>query len=200
MDTTFILEQTLKQFLLDKIVRTRPTAVILQPNYTAYSDVPHLATEASGRQACTLSSGGDYLEFTLAQPANALELRYSIPDSQKGGGLQTTLQLSATTMTGQPLPVMVQRHMNLSPREAQEEAERVNVDSGDAVLFLTSAYSWFYGVYPFTNIPSQGKAHHFYDEVCVVWTWLCSVGHQPSNDHQLIAVSCLCHNFKRALV
>jgi hypothetical protein len=32
-------------------------------------------------------------------------------------------------------------------------------------LTLTNAYSWFYGGYPFTNDPSQGKAHHFYDEV-----------------------------------
>jgi hypothetical protein len=32
-------------------------------------------------------------------------------------------------------------------------------------LTLTNAYSWFYGGYPFSNDPSQGKAHHFYDEV-----------------------------------
>lgn len=31
-----------------------PSAVIIGPNYTAYSDPFSLATEASGRQACTL--------------------------------------------------------------------------------------------------------------------------------------------------
>ena len=29
---------------------------------------------------------------------------------------------------------------------------------------LTNAYSWYYGSYPFTNTPSDGNAHHFYDE------------------------------------
>ncbi|WP_344861074.1 glycosyl hydrolase family 28-related protein [Amycolatopsis ultiminotia] len=31
-------------------------------------------------------------------------------------------------------------------------------------LDLTSRYSWYYGSYPFTNDPAQGKGHHFYDE------------------------------------
>lgn len=30
---------------------------------------------------------------------------------------------------------------------------------------LTSAHSWVYGDYPFTNVPSQGSPHRFYDEV-----------------------------------
>ncbi|MFE0464909.1 glycosyl hydrolase family 28-related protein [Kitasatospora sp. NPDC058965] len=29
---------------------------------------------------------------------------------------------------------------------------------------LTNAYSWYYGTYPFTNTPSSGNPHHFYDE------------------------------------
>ena len=35
---------------------------------------------------------------------------------------------------------------------------------------LTNAYSWYYGTYPFTNTPSDGKAHHFYDEVHRLFT------------------------------
>ncbi|MDI5963415.1 choice-of-anchor D domain-containing protein [Streptantibioticus silvisoli] len=30
---------------------------------------------------------------------------------------------------------------------------------------LTNAYSWYYGSYPFTNTPSSGTQHHFFDEV-----------------------------------
>jgi parallel beta-helix repeat protein len=30
---------------------------------------------------------------------------------------------------------------------------------------LTNAYSWYYGGYPFTNTPSSGNPHHFFDEV-----------------------------------
>lgn len=33
-----------------------------------------------------------------------------------------------------------------------------------ATVTVTSAYSWFYGAYPFTNNPAGGKAHHFYNE------------------------------------
>ena len=31
-------------------------------------------------------------------------------------------------------------------------------------LTLTNAYSWYYGAYPFTNTPSDGTPHHFFDE------------------------------------
>ncbi len=32
-------------------------------------------------------------------------------------------------------------------------------------LTLTSAFSWVYGAFPFSNTPGQGSAHHFFDEV-----------------------------------
>ncbi|MBN9389717.1 MAG: right-handed parallel beta-helix repeat-containing protein [Chloroflexi bacterium] len=32
-------------------------------------------------------------------------------------------------------------------------------------LVLTSKYGWFYGTYPFVNVPAAGTPHHFYDEV-----------------------------------
>ncbi|HEV2633612.1 MAG TPA: choice-of-anchor D domain-containing protein [Actinocrinis sp.] len=32
-------------------------------------------------------------------------------------------------------------------------------------LTLTNAYSWYYSSYPFSNSPSGGNPHHFYDEV-----------------------------------
>jgi alpha-1,3-glucanase-like protein/F5/8 type C domain-containing protein/HYDIN/CFA65/VesB family protein len=35
----------------------------------------------------------------------------------------------------------------------------------DQSLTLTNKYSWFYGNYPFTNDPADGKGHHFYDDV-----------------------------------
>ena len=31
-------------------------------------------------------------------------------------------------------------------------------------LSVTSHYSWAYGGYPYTKNPSDGNAHHFYDE------------------------------------
>ena len=34
-------------------------------------------------------------------------------------------------------------------------------------MTLTSAFSWYYGNYPFNNRPQSGKAHHFYNEARV---------------------------------
>jgi len=52
-----------------------------------------LASEASGRRAVTLSGQGQYVEFTLTAPANSIDVRYSIPDSGDGAGIDATLGL-----------------------------------------------------------------------------------------------------------
>ncbi|RYY33757.1 MAG: mycodextranase, partial [Sphingomonadales bacterium] len=59
-------------------------------------------------------------------------LRYAIPDSLDGKGLDATLGVYV-------------------------EGERI------AEVPLTSRYGWFYGRYPFSNDPSQGNGHHFFD-------------------------------------
>ncbi|MFG1876469.1 choice-of-anchor D domain-containing protein [Sphaerisporangium sp. NPDC049003] len=53
----------------------------------------HLPSEASGRRAVTLSGAGQYVEFTLTRPANAMSLRYSVPDNAAGTGQNTTADL-----------------------------------------------------------------------------------------------------------
>ena len=52
-----------------------------------------VASEASGRQAVKLSETGEYVEFQTAKDANSIVLRYSIPDSEDGQGLNETLGL-----------------------------------------------------------------------------------------------------------
>ena len=52
-----------------------------------------LPAEAVNRTAVTLSGAGQYVDFTLAKPANAVDLRYSIPDSADGSGLTTPLKV-----------------------------------------------------------------------------------------------------------
>ncbi|MFC8828221.1 carbohydrate-binding protein [Streptomyces sp. NPDC057137] len=90
-------------------------------------------SEASGRKAVVLDSTGEYVQFTLTRPANALTLRYSIPDNAAGTGTSATLSVYA---------------------------------DGTQVkdLDLSSKYAWVYGGYPYNNDPSQGSAHHFFDE------------------------------------
>src|SRR5229473_7356002 len=49
-----------------------------------------LSGEASGRQAVRLAPG-QYVAFTLTQPANAVTICYSIPDAPTGGGIDAPL-------------------------------------------------------------------------------------------------------------
>lgn len=91
-----------------------------------------ITSEASGRQAVKLSNTGDYLEFTLKEAANSLVIRYCIPDSLWGGGINTSLSLYANG-------------------EKQQ------------ALALSSANSWVYGSYPWSNVPDD-KPHRFFDD------------------------------------
>lgn len=92
-----------------------------------------LASEASGRRAVRLEGVGGFVDFVLCRPANAVTLRYALPDSPNGKGITGKIALWA-------------------------DGERLGA------LTLTSRYGWFYGPYPFTNDPKDGKPHHFYDE------------------------------------
>lgn len=62
---------------------------LIGPDRTAYS----LAAEASGRTAVKLLPG-QYVEFTLPAKANAVTVRYSIPDSATGGGITSPLDVT----------------------------------------------------------------------------------------------------------
>ncbi len=54
-----------------------------------------LASEASGRRAVRLNQVGAYVEFTLARPANAVTVRYALPDSSDGAGLDGEIAVLA---------------------------------------------------------------------------------------------------------
>jgi hypothetical protein len=70
---------------------TNGTVIGLDPttNTNAYT----LPAEASGRQAVQLAAG-QWVQFTLTRPANAITLRYSIPDAPGGGGIDAPLTLT----------------------------------------------------------------------------------------------------------
>jgi hypothetical protein len=52
-----------------------------------------LPSEASGRRAVTLDGAGKYVEFTVPKAANAVSVRYTVPDSSNGTGLTTPVDL-----------------------------------------------------------------------------------------------------------
>ena len=79
-----------------------------------------LASDAVDRQAVQLTQG-QYVQFTLPQQANSMNLRYSIPDSSSGGGINASLSV----------------YLN-GVKQAND-------------LQLTSRYSWVYGPPNFSN-------------------------------------------------
>jgi hypothetical protein len=54
-----------------------------------------LASEASGRRAVLLQGPGDYVEFRLSAPANALTVRYAVPDGPEGKPVDARLGVYA---------------------------------------------------------------------------------------------------------
>ncbi len=62
---------------------------VIGPGTTAYT----LPAEASGRSAVNLTPG-QYVEFTLPAAANAITVRYSLPDAPGGGGITAPLDVS----------------------------------------------------------------------------------------------------------
>ncbi|HEX6479052.1 MAG TPA: glycosyl hydrolase family 28-related protein, partial [Ktedonobacteraceae bacterium] len=91
-----------------------------------------LSGEASGRQAVRLTPG-QYVAFTLTQQANAMTIRYAIPDAPAGGGIDAPLTVSVDHNGSQ----------NTHPQ----------------TITLTSKYSWLYNQYPFTNDPNADLLH-----------------------------------------
>ncbi|MFI9008816.1 glycosyl hydrolase family 28-related protein [Actinosynnema sp. NPDC053489] len=62
---------------------------VIGPDRTAYA----LPSEASGRKAVRLAPGR-HVEFTLPKAANAITVRYSIPDAPDGGGITAPLDVA----------------------------------------------------------------------------------------------------------
>jgi hypothetical protein len=92
-----------------------------------------LSGEASGRQAVQLAPGQS-VAFTLTRPANAMTVRYAIPDAPAGGGIDA------------PLVVTAQPAGKLGHARSQ-------------TITLTSRYSNLYNEYPFTNDPNADVLH-----------------------------------------
>jgi hypothetical protein len=64
-----------------------------------------LSSEASGREAVTLDATGEYVEFTLTKPANAVTFRYSLPDGNNGAGRDATIDVRANGTVVKAVPV-----------------------------------------------------------------------------------------------
>lgn len=67
----------------------KTTGTVLGPRYDPY----HVETESSGQKCVKLVSRGQFVEFAATVKANAMVIRYSIPDGRRGGGTTATVSL-----------------------------------------------------------------------------------------------------------
>src|SRR3954469_2163573 len=77
----------------------KTTGTVLGPKYAPFL----VETESSHQKCVKLAASGEYVEFTAQARANAMVIRYSLPDSPKGGGINSSLRL---TRNGQLLKLV----------------------------------------------------------------------------------------------
>jgi hypothetical protein len=71
----------------------KTTGTVLGPKYAPFL----VETESSHQKCVKLSVAGEYVEFTVRSAANAMVVRYCLPDSQEGDGLNSTITLFQNT-------------------------------------------------------------------------------------------------------
>lgn len=129
---------------------------VIGPDRTPYT----LASEASGRKAVKLTPG-QYVEFVLPRAANALNVRYSIPDAPQGGGITAPLDVSVdgrhrTSMT---LTSQYSWLYNQYPFTNDPDADLLHPDWWIAECACVPAATT-----PAPQIDKPFRPTHFYDE------------------------------------
>ena len=129
---------------------------VIGPGTDAYT----LPAEASGRSAVTLKPG-QYVEFTLPSAANAINVRYSIPDAPGGGGITSPLSV---TVNGR-----ARRTMTLTSQYAWLYNQYPFSNDPDADLLHPDQWITECGCVPDQTTPTPTVAkpfrpNHFYDE------------------------------------
>lgn len=98
-------------FLEQEAEHATTNGAIIGPDRSAYM----LPAEASGRKAVKLVPG-QYIEFTLPRRANAITVRYSIPDAPNGGGITAPLDVTVNRKHRQTMTLTSQYSWLYSPR------------------------------------------------------------------------------------
>ncbi len=129
---------------------------VIGPDRTAYT----LPSEASGRRAVKLLPG-QYVEFVLPAAANAITVRYSIPDAPAGGGITAPLDVAANgkrirTMT---LTSEYAWLYNQYPFTNDPNADLLHPD-----WWITECSCVPAGTTPYPSIAKPFRPSHFYDE------------------------------------
>jgi len=124
-------------------------AAILGPDY----GVNTVASESSGRECVQLNATGQSVEFVAQGQANAIVVRYSVPDNASGTGANYTLSLYTNGVLAAELPVTSMYSWlygsypfsntpgNGSPRNFYDEVRflGLNINPGDVVQLQKGA-------------------------------------------------------------
>ena len=133
-----------------------PNGTVIGPDRTAYT----LPAEASGRSAVRLAPG-QYVEFTLPRAANALTVRYSIPDSATGGGITAPLDVTVNG-TGKRTMTLTSQYSwlyNQYPFSNDPNAGLLHPD-----WWITECGCVPASTTPTPTITTPFRPMHFYDE------------------------------------
>ncbi|WP_406044483.1 right-handed parallel beta-helix repeat-containing protein [Micromonospora sp. NBC_00898] len=143
-------------FVEQEAENARTNGTLIGPDRAAYT----LPGEASGRRAVRLAPG-QHVEFTLPTAANAITVRYSIPDSPDGGGIIAPLDVTvgrgpARTMT---LTSQYAWLYNQYPFTNDPAAGLLHPD-----WWITECSCVPAATTPAPTIITPFRPHHFYDE------------------------------------
>ena len=132
-----------------------------------------LAAEASGRQAVELTAPGQYVEFTLTRPANAITVRYSIPDAAAGGGIDAPLTLTLNGKRSSTLTLTSKYSYlyNQYPFTNDPDAGLLHPD-----WWVTECGCVPAATSPTPTFPAPFRPMHFYDEQRVLLDHVYGVG------------------------
>ncbi|WP_328464724.1 right-handed parallel beta-helix repeat-containing protein [Actinoplanes sp. NBC_00393] len=142
-------------FLEQEAEHATTTGTVIGPDRTAYT----LPAEASGRSAVTLDPG-EYVEFTLPRSANAITVRYSIPDAPGGGGI--TAPLTVGTKHGSRTMTLTSQYSwlyNQYPFTNDPQADLLHPD-----WWITECACVPSATTPAPVITKPFRPTHFYDE------------------------------------
>ncbi|WP_328618253.1 right-handed parallel beta-helix repeat-containing protein [Amycolatopsis sp. NBC_00355] len=134
----------------------RTDGAVIGPDRSAYT----LPAEASGRRAVKLTAG-QHVEFTLPAAANAITVRYSIPDAPHGGGITAPLDVTVNGGHRQPMTLTSQYAWlyNQYPFTNDPDADLLHPD-----WWITECACVPVATTPSPVVTKPFRPNHFYDE------------------------------------
>ena len=143
-------------FLEQEAENAATNGTVIGPDRSAYA----LPAEASGRRAVRLAPG-QYVEFTLPNAANAITVRYSIPDAPNGGGITAPLRVTVNGGAGQTMTLTSQYAWlyNQYPFSNDPNADLLHPD-----WWITECQCVPAATTPPPTITKPFRPSHFYDE------------------------------------